>query len=62
MDHSSSLTENRKSRNYGIDLLRIVCMYMICILHVNGQGGAMTHHLGMEASWKTVVLLEVISY
>mgnify|MGYP003276262276 CR=1 FL=1 len=27
-----------KSRNYGIDLLRIVSMFMICILHVIGVG------------------------
>lgn len=26
-------------RNYGIDLLRIVSMYMICMLHVLGNGG-----------------------
>lgn len=28
-----------KSRNYGIDLLRIVSMFMICILHVIGVWG-----------------------
>lgn len=26
-------------RNYGIDLLRIVSMYMVCVIHVLGQGG-----------------------
>lgn len=26
-------------RNYGIDLLRLVLMYMVCILHTLGQGG-----------------------
>ena len=26
-------------RNYGIDLLRLVLMYMVCILHVLGRGG-----------------------
>lgn len=26
-------------RNYGIDLLRLVLMFMVCILHVLGQGG-----------------------
>lgn len=28
-----------KSRNYGIDLLRMTCMYMVVILHICGQGG-----------------------
>ena len=26
-------------RNYGIDLLRLVLMYMVCMLHTLGQGG-----------------------
>ena len=25
-------------RNYGIDLLRLVLMYMVCMLHTLGQG------------------------
>ncbi len=28
-----------EERNYGIDLLRLVLMYMVCIIHVLGQGG-----------------------
>lgn len=52
----------KHERNYGIDLLRIFCMYLICILHVCGQGGAMTHILGKEASWMTVYLLEAAGY
>lgn len=32
---------NRNQRNYGIDLLRIVSMMMICVLHILQQGGAM---------------------
>lgn len=30
-----------KERNYGIDLLRLVLMYMVCILHTLGQGGVL---------------------
>ena len=29
----------KSSRNYGIDLLRVLSMYMVCMLHVLGQGG-----------------------
>lgn len=49
-------------RNYGIDLLRIISMYMIAILHVLGQGGVLfnleTLSLGYNLSW----LLEIICY
>lgn len=38
LDDSSKSREG-DSRNYGIDLLRIVSMYMVCFLHVLGQGG-----------------------
>ena len=37
---SQSLAANTKAeRNYGIDLLRIVAMFMICVLHILGHGG-----------------------
>jgi surface polysaccharide O-acyltransferase-like enzyme len=37
-------------RNYGIDLLRIVSMFMVVILHVLGQGGVLTNiqHLTLK--------------
>lgn len=28
-----------RERNYGIDLLRLVLMYMVCMLHTLQQGG-----------------------
>lgn len=28
-----------KRRNYGIDLLRLISMFMVCILHTLGKGG-----------------------
>lgn len=51
-----------KERNYGIDLLRIVSMYMVVVLHVLKQGGILDNipmfgsHYGM--SW----LLEIACY
>ncbi|MBQ5998579.1 MAG: hypothetical protein IJL70_03820 [Treponema sp.] len=33
----NALTQNQ--RNYGIDLLRILAMYMVVVLHVLGCGG-----------------------
>ncbi len=32
-----------KARNYGIDALKIACMYMVVILHVLGHGGVLQH-------------------
>lgn len=55
-------TGKAEGRNYGIDLLRIVCMYLICVLHVCGQGGAMTHYTGRDASWYAVYILETAGY
>lgn len=31
-----------KQRNYGIDLLRLVLMLMVCLLHVLGRGCAVS--------------------
>lgn len=32
-----------KERNYGVDLLRIISMYLVIILHVLGQGGILSN-------------------
>lgn len=47
-----------KERNYGIDLLRLIFMYMVCMLHTLGQGGV----LGKCSSSSPYWLLEVFSY
>ena len=31
----------KETRNYGIDLLRLVLMFMVCVLHVLGKGGVL---------------------
>jgi surface polysaccharide O-acyltransferase-like enzyme len=47
------IVENK--RNYGVDLLRIVSMFMIVMLHVLGAGGVLSHtSFGMQnyfAAW-----------
>lgn len=50
----------KENRNYGIDLLRIVAMYMIVVLHVLGYGGLLgvSYHPGQYGvSW----MLEIAS-
>lgn len=48
-------------RNYGIDLLRLVLMFMVCMLHVLGHGGVMIASYGYS-SHSVYMFLEVLSY
>ena len=51
-----------KERNYGIDLLRIVAMFFICILHICGQAGAMLRVSGYTGSYYACWFLETAAY
>ena len=50
-------------RNYGIDLLRLVLMYMVCILHVLGRGGilALGSSVG-KIEYAVFMLIEIFAY
>lgn len=53
--------ENIEKRNYGIDLLRFILMFMVCVLHTLAQGGilynAVNHNL-----YKILWFIEITSY
>ena len=49
------------TRNYGIDLLRIVLMLMECFLHILGQGGVLLHCFGGTISYGLYWLIEVFA-
>lgn len=49
-------------RNYGIDLLRMLSMFMIVNLHVLGQGGVMVRIVGAEAGYYASWFLETCAY
>lgn len=51
-----------KHRNYGIDLLRILSMYMIVILHILGHGGILNNLGILSLKYNLVWLLEIICY
>lgn len=36
--------KQRTERNYGIDCLRIVAMYMVVVIHILGMGGYMAQN------------------
>ncbi len=49
-------------RNYGIDLLRLVSMFMVVVLHTLGQGGVIELASLSGASYWTAWTLETASY
>ena len=51
-----------KNRNLGIDLLRIVSMYMVVILHVLGHGGILRNLEVLSLSYCVLWLLEITCY
>ncbi|MBQ0026427.1 MAG: acyltransferase [Lachnospiraceae bacterium] len=51
----------KKERNYGIELLRLVLMFMVCVLHTCGQGGAISG-AKTQATYNALWFLEVISF
>lgn len=51
-----------KERNYGIDLLRVVLMYMVCMLHTLGRGGILGASAAGTRGYKVFWFLEILSY
>lgn len=49
-------------RNYGIDALRLVLMYMVCVLHTLGQGGILSASSKGSLGYYVFWLLEIFSY
>lgn len=52
----------KKERNFGIDFLRIISMYMIVILHVLGQGGILNNLEVLSLKFNLAWLLEITCY
>lgn len=52
----------RQERNYGIDLLRMVSMFMVTVLHVLGQGGILGRLYPYSAQYLIGWYLEYASY
>lgn len=49
-------------RNFGIDFLRIVSMFMVVVLHVLGQGGILAHAEPLSVKYWAAWLLEIACY
>ncbi len=57
-----SLEEQLKKRNYGIDLLRLVSMFMVIILHVLGQGGILANSPSLTFRGEFFWSIEIMCY
>ena len=51
-----------EGRNYGVDLLRLVFMFMVCLMHILGQGGVIQANSKDPLSYYIYWMLEVVSY
>lgn len=49
-------------RNYGIDLLKIVSMFMVVVLHVLGHGGVLEHALDLTLNDTVAWFIEILCY
>ena len=47
-------------RNHGIDLLRLVLMYMVCVLHVLSQGGIIRASIDGSLGFSVFCILDII--
>lgn len=51
-----------KERNYGVDLLRLVLMFMVCMLHTLGLGGILKSCEVGSLNYKIYWFIEIFSY
>ena len=49
-------------RNYGIDFLRLILMFMVCMLHTLGQGGVLSACSSGDINHKIFWFIEILSY
>ena len=52
----------KSERNYGIDLLRLVLMFMVCMLHTLGQGGILRACEPGTAKYGVFWFMEILAY
>ena len=57
-----SAVETKTVRNYGVDLLRMLAMYMVLVLHILGRGGVLTSAVPLSLEYNVAWLLETSAY
>lgn len=56
------VVRKNSERNYGIDMLRLVSMFMVVILHVLGRGGVLEATTRYSANYGLAWFLEIACY
>lgn len=51
-----------RERNYGIDMLRLILMFMVCVLHTLGKGGVLNACISGSMNYNVFWILEILSY
>lgn len=59
---TKQISSTPATRNYGIDALRILSMFMVLVLHVLGAGGVLAAAKPFSASYITAWTLETLAY
>lgn len=59
---NSVINKTENTRNYGVDLLRIVSMYMVVVLHVLGQGGALQEAMSPSLQYQSAWFLKILCF
>ena len=60
--NNGNLLGQTKERNYGIDLLRIVSMFLVCILHVLGHGGILNNTTENTVNYNVAWIMNISAY
>ena len=59
---NSSIKNQNDTRNYGIDLLKIISMIMIIVLHITGQGGMLENTVTLSSQYNILWLLRAMCF
>ena len=59
---AKTVNEIKEERNYGIDLLRIICMFFILVLHCVGIGGIIDNVIENSIQYKVVWFMTIFAY
>ncbi len=54
--------EIKTERNYGIDLLRMLSMFLVCILHILEQGGVIGASKTFSAQYETAWFMDIAAF
>ena len=54
--------QEEDTRNYGIDMLRLIAMFFVVVLHCYGQGGILSTVVVDSQQYKIAWFIEIVAY